>query len=175
MPTACDTPAILAASSLECPSEIDFQNGPRSARCKTGGLPGDRSFARSNRSDFNFFGLKNTSDQEVLRRRVEFTQYFNIQYSERLAEAGVEPSAGSKGDSYDNALAGTITGLYKAEMIHRRAPWRPRRLSNSPRWNGWHGSTSIACLNPRLHPARRGPGTLLQATRHSSRRAGGLT
>jgi len=41
-----------------------------------------------------------------------------------LAEAGVEPSVGSKGDSYDNALAETINGLYKAELIHRRAPWK---------------------------------------------------
>jgi putative transposase len=41
-------------------------------------------------------------------------------YSERLAEAGIEPSVGSKGDSYDNALAETINGLYKAEVIHRR-------------------------------------------------------
>ena len=41
-----------------------------------------------------------------------------------LAEAGIEPSVGSKGDSYDNALAETINGLYKAELIHRRAPWK---------------------------------------------------
>ncbi len=47
-------------------------------------------------------------------------------YSERLAEAGVEPSVGSKGDSYDNALAETINGLYKAEPIHRRGPWKTR-------------------------------------------------
>jgi len=44
--------------------------------------------------------------------------------TERLAEAGVEPSVGSVGDSYDNALAETINGLYKAEVIHRRGPWR---------------------------------------------------
>ena len=50
----------------------------------------------------------------------------SIRYSERLAEAGVEPSVGSKGDSYDNALAETINGLYKAELIHRRAPWKTR-------------------------------------------------
>lgn len=48
----------------------------------------------------------------------------SIRYSERLAEAGIEPSVGSKGDSYDNALAETINGLYKAEMIHRRGPWK---------------------------------------------------
>jgi transposase InsO family protein len=48
------------------------------------------------------------------------SQYLCIRYSERLAEAGIEPSVGSKGDSYDNALAETINGLYKAEVIHRR-------------------------------------------------------
>jgi putative transposase len=46
------------------------------------------------------------------------------QYTERLVQAGVEPSVGSVGDSYDNALAETINGLYKAEIIHRRGPWR---------------------------------------------------
>jgi hypothetical protein len=45
-------------------------------------------------------------------------------YTERLVQAGVEPSVGSVGDSYDNALAVTINGLYKAEIIHRRGPWR---------------------------------------------------
>jgi transposase InsO family protein len=48
----------------------------------------------------------------------------SIRYSERLAEAGIEPSVGSRGDSYDNALAETINGLHKAELIHRRAPWK---------------------------------------------------
>jgi transposase InsO family protein len=52
------------------------------------------------------------------------SQYLSIKYTERLAEAGVEPSVGSVGDSYDNALAETINGLYKAEVIHRRGPWR---------------------------------------------------
>ncbi|MFD2447208.1 IS3 family transposase [Vogesella fluminis] len=52
------------------------------------------------------------------------SQYVSIRYSERLAEAGIEPSVGSTGDSYDNALAETINGLYKAEVIHRRGPWK---------------------------------------------------
>ena len=51
-------------------------------------------------------------------------QYVSIKYTERLAEAGLVPSVGSVGDSYDNALAETINGLYKAEVIHRRGPWR---------------------------------------------------
>ena len=48
----------------------------------------------------------------------------SIRYTERLAEAGIEPSAGSVGDSYDNALAETIFGLYKTELIRRNGPWR---------------------------------------------------
>ena len=54
------------------------------------------------------------------------SQYVSIRYTERLAEAGIEPSVGSKGDSDDNALAETINGLYKTELIHRRAPWKSR-------------------------------------------------
>ena len=52
------------------------------------------------------------------------SQYVSIHYTERLAQAGIEPSVGSVGDSYDNALAESINGLYKAEVIHRRGPWR---------------------------------------------------
>jgi len=51
-------------------------------------------------------------------------QYVSIRYTERLAEAGIEPSVGSRGDSYDNALAETIIGLYKTEVIHRQGTWR---------------------------------------------------
>jgi putative transposase len=51
-------------------------------------------------------------------------QYLSIRYTERLAEAGIEPSVGSVGDSYDNALAETVNGLYKTELIWRRGPWR---------------------------------------------------
>ncbi|MGH2372208.1 MAG: IS3 family transposase [bacterium] len=52
------------------------------------------------------------------------TQYLSIRYTERLAEAGIEPSVGSRGDSYDNALAETVIGLFKTEVIHRAGPWR---------------------------------------------------
>jgi len=51
-------------------------------------------------------------------------QYVSIRYTERLAEAGIEPSVGSVGDSYDNALAETVNGLFKTEVIQRRGPWR---------------------------------------------------
>jgi transposase InsO family protein len=52
------------------------------------------------------------------------TQYLSIRYGERLAECGIHASVGTTGDSYDNALAESINGLYKAEVIHRRGPWR---------------------------------------------------
>jgi len=52
------------------------------------------------------------------------SQYVSIRYTERLAESGIEPSVGSVGDSYDNALAETIIGLFKAEVIHRLGPWK---------------------------------------------------
>jgi putative transposase len=61
-------------------------------------------------------GLVHHSDRGV--------QYVSIKYTERLAAAGIEPSVGSVGDSYDNALAETVNGLYKAEVIHRCGPWR---------------------------------------------------
>ena len=58
---------------------------------------------------------------------------------DRLAEAGIEPSVGSKGDSHDNALAETINGLYKAEMIHRRGPWKTREAVElaTLEWMSW--------------------------------------
>jgi putative transposase len=62
--------------------------------------------------------------QGVVHHRDRGSQYLSIRYSERLTEAGAQPSVGSVGDSYDNALAETIIGRYKTEVIHRRGPWR---------------------------------------------------
>jgi putative transposase len=67
-----------------------------------------------------------SAEEALIHHSDRGSQYVSIRYSERLAEAGIEPSVGSKGDSYDNALAETINGLYKAEMIHRRAPWKTK-------------------------------------------------
>lgn len=61
-------------------------------------------------------GLVHHSDRGV--------QYLSIRYTERLAEAGIEPSVGSVGDSYDNALAESVIGLFKTEVIRQRGPWR---------------------------------------------------
>jgi len=52
------------------------------------------------------------------------TQYLSMRYTDRLADEGIAPSVGSRGDSYDNALAESVIGLFKTEMIHRRGPWR---------------------------------------------------
>ena len=60
----------------------------------------------------------------MLRRPIESAQYLSIRYTERLAQAGAANSVGSKGDSFDNALAETINGLFKTELIRNRGPWR---------------------------------------------------
>jgi putative transposase len=60
----------------------------------------------------------------VLRRPVESGQYTAIRYADRLADAGAVASIGSVGDSYDNALAESVIGLYKTECVHRDGPWR---------------------------------------------------
>ena len=100
----------------------------------------------SMRTDFVLDAL----EQALFDRRPERTdalihhsdrgsQYVSIRYSERLAEAGIEPSVGSRGDSYDNALAETINGLYKAELIHRRAPWKTKESLElvTLQWVSW--------------------------------------
>ncbi len=87
--------------------------------------------SRSMRTDFVLEALEQAlyarqpeRDTRLIHPSDRGSQYVSIRYTERLVEAGIEPSVGSKGDSYDNALAETINGLYKAELIHRRAPWK---------------------------------------------------
>ncbi len=87
--------------------------------------------SRSMRTDFVLDALEQAlyarqpeRDAPLIHHSDRGAQYVSIRYTERLAEAGIEPSVGSKGDSYYNALAETINGLYKAELIHRRIPWK---------------------------------------------------
>ncbi len=72
-------------------------------------------------------------------------QYLSIRYTERLAEAGIEPSVGSVGDSYDNALAETIIGLFKAEVIHRLGPWKSADAVEweTLRWVDWFNNRRL--------------------------------
>lgn len=67
------------------------------------------------------------------------SQYVSVRYTERLAEAGIAPSVGSRDNSYDNALAETINGLHKTELIHRRGPWKFRESVElaSLEWVSW--------------------------------------
>jgi putative transposase len=85
------------------------------------------------------FARKGQRDGELVHHSDRGSQYVSIRYTERLAQAGIEPSVGSKGDSYDNALAETINGLYKAELIHRRAPWKTREAVElaTLEWVSW--------------------------------------
>ncbi len=76
------------------------------------------------------------------------SQYVSIRYTERLSEAGIEPSVGSRGDSYDNALAETINGLYKTELIHRRAPWKTRESVELATLQWVHWFNHIRLLEP---------------------------
>ena len=87
--------------------------------------------SRDARADFVLDALEQAlhERQPVSRGRLVHhsdrgSQYVSIRYTERLVEAGIEPSVGSVGDSYDNALAETINGLFKAEVVHRRSSWR---------------------------------------------------
>jgi hypothetical protein len=102
---ACAALSLSAGSAL---AATPFQNRHRFSRCHTGGRPGEDNLCRVERSDFRFPAATTISWFEVLWRPVESAQYVSIKYSERLAEAGIEPSVGSVDDSYDNALADTI-------------------------------------------------------------------
>ena len=85
-------------------------------------------------------------DNSLIHHSDRGSQYVSIRYSERLAEAGIEPSVGSKGTATSakpalgyNALAETINGLYKAELIHKRAPWKNREAVElaTLEWVAW--------------------------------------
>ena len=81
-------------------------------------------------------------------------QYVSIRYTERLAEAGIEPSVGSKGDSYDNALAETINGLYKAELIYRQS-WKSREAVEMAtlKWVHWYNHQRLLSSIGYIPPA----------------------
>ena len=92
-------------------------------------------------------GLVHHSDRGV--------QYLAIRYTERLAEVEAVGSVGSKGDSFDNALAETVNGLYKAELIHRRGPWRTLEQVElaTARWVAWWNADRIHSACGEVPPA----------------------
>jgi len=101
------------------------------------------------------YARKPQRDDELIHHSDRGSQYVSIRYTERLAEAGIEPSVGSKGDSYDNALAETINGLYKAELIHRRAPWKTREAVElaTLEWVSWFNHHRLLATIGYIPPA----------------------
>ena len=82
-------------------------------------------------------------------------QYVSMRYTDRLAEAGIDPSVGSRGDSYDNALAESIIGLFKTEVIHRKGPWRHLEAVEFATLRGSTGSTPASARTDWLRAAGR--------------------
>lgn len=108
--------------------------------------------SRSMTSDFVLDALEQAlharqpdKDGGLIHHSDRGSQYVSICYTERLALAGIAPSVGSKGDSYDNALAETINGLYKAEVIHRRGPWKTRESVElaTLEWVSWFNNQRL--------------------------------
>lgn len=101
------------------------------------------------------YARRRERDSSLVHHSDRGSQYVSIRYSERLAEAGVEPSVGSKGDSYDNALAETINGLYKAELIHRRAPWKTKEAVElaTLEWVAWFNNHRLLAPIGYIPPA----------------------
>jgi hypothetical protein len=82
---------------------------------------------------------------KVLRRPIEFAEYLSIRYGAELAAAGIAPSVGSVGDSYDNALAESVIGLYKTEVIGHLGPWEtPARVeAATSEWASWYNTARV--------------------------------
>jgi transposase InsO family protein len=93
------------------------------------------------------------------------SQYLSIRYTERLAAAGIESSVGRRGDSYDNALAETLNGLFKTEVIHPRAPWRNRDAVEyaTLEWVDWFNNRRL------LEPIGNIPPAALEAAYYRQR------
>ncbi len=108
-------------------------------------------------------------DSSLIHHSDRGSQYVSIRYSERLAEAGIEPSVGSKGDSYDNALAETINGLYKTELIHRRAPWKTREAVElaTLEWVSWFNHHRLLTYIGYIPPAEAEANYYRQLTRQA--------
>ncbi len=87
------------------------------------------------------------------------SQYLSIRYTERLAEAGIEPSVGSVGDSYDNAWAETINGPFKVEVIQRRGPWRSVEAAEyaTLEWGDWFSNRRLLEHSETFRPQRPRP------------------
>jgi putative transposase len=118
--------------------------------------------SRSARAEFVLDALEQALHERQPLRRASLihhsdrgVQYVSIKYTERLVEAGIEPSVGSVGDSYDNALAETIIGLFKTEVIHRRGPWRSFESVEfaTLEWVDWYNNRRLLASIGSIPPA----------------------
>jgi putative transposase len=144
-PTAEDTPTFAAASSEVTPFAISFQNC-RSTLRRVFGAPGEIIAERPVNSLNHPAGLPIiTPHIRVLRRPVESAQYRAIRYTERLEECEAVASVGSKGDSYDNAMAEALNSLYKAELIRNIGPWEDIEdvEKATAEWVGWYNTERL--------------------------------
>src|ERR1700674_592443 len=119
VPTGGDTPAPIAASSLDRPAAINAQKRSRSSRRAIPGRPGDLNLSRNARSDRRLPAIA-TFLPVVLRRPVDSAQYTSVAFGQRCGEAGVRPSMGSVGDAYDNAMCESFFATLECELLDRR-------------------------------------------------------
>ena len=116
--------------------------------------------ARSLRSDLALDALEQAlyarpDSGQLVHHSDRGVQYLSIRYTERLAEAGIESSVGSVGDAYDNALAETIIGLYKTEVIHQLGPWRnvDHVEAETLNWVDWFNNRQLLAPIGNIPPA----------------------
>src|SRR6059036_3778132 len=155
VPTAGDTPALTAASSLECPVAIAAQNRRCFSCRRTEGRPGERSFAPPARSERLLRVVIATPFGAVLRRPVELKQYASGDYQRVLAQHGIVCSMSRRGDCWDNAVAESFFATLKVELVHE-ATWATRAAARTELfdylerfYNGQRPHSVLGYLSPR--------------------------
>jgi hypothetical protein len=135
-PSTSPTPAVLGSeAATKTPTDSCANTSPRAPTSRVGTLKRLKRLQPCSTADparplIGRHLLKHStsiyywSNKPVLRQSIEPSQYLAIRYTERLADEQAVTSVGSKGDSFDNALAETVNGLYKTELIYRRGPWK---------------------------------------------------
>jgi transposase InsO family protein len=101
------------------------------------------------------YARKCKNDEELVHHSDRGSQYLSIRYTDRLTEAGIKASVGTTGDSYDNALAETINGLYKTELIHHRGPWKTKAAVEMAtlEWVAWFNNKRLLSSIGDIPPA----------------------
>ena len=141
-----DIARLLALGHIQVAASQGFELTPSGHALRRDLAQSIAQFEQAMRTDFVLDALEQAlfdrqpeRSDALIHHSDRGSQYVSILYTERLAQAGIEPSVGSRGDSYDNALAETINGLYKAELIHRRAPWKTKEALElaTLEWVAW--------------------------------------